>query len=67
MSIRLKIYSHRFFGIGLYHLKSRKVIKGVIAFVRGFKYGPVIFIKHAFKYISMRLFGIKKDYKKVIE
>ena len=64
---RAKIYSHRYFGIGLYHLKSHKVKKGLIAFAKGFMYGPIIFARHTFQYIYMRLFGIKKDYKKVIE
>lgn len=64
---KAKIYSHRFLGIGLYHIKAHKIKAGLKAFYKGFKYAPCTFTIHAIKYTVLKLLKIKKDYKRVIE
>lgn len=66
-NVKAKIYSHRFWGIGLYHIKAHKIKAGLKAFGKGFMYAPCAFTIHAIKYAIMKLLKIKKDYKRVIE
>ena len=65
-NIRKRIYSHRYFGIALYHFKAHKFLYGINALINGFVCAPFIFLKHLCKYVILKLFKIKKDYKKVV-